>query len=221
MTMTDSGTQQPNTPETDSSEPVLEPSHVIGDGEPAAPPADTPAGAPRAHAVEADAAEGDAAEGDAHVADVRDAGEAGADGDERAGAGDDEAAAAAVDDDAAHDGAVGRDVAAPAPRRVSSAGVLIWVLIALLGFTLVVQLRSNDTDEGLAGYRQEDLVQFLADLESREQRLADEISTLEESERQLTSGVQGRQVALAEAEKRADELGLLAGTLPARGPGLL
>jgi uncharacterized protein YlxW (UPF0749 family) len=109
----------------------------------------------------------------------------------------------------------------PPWRRVSSAGALILVLIALFGFTLVVQLRSNDTDQGLATARQEDLVRILSDLDAREQRLADEITTLEASRRQLTSGVQGRQVALQEAEKRANELGLLAGTLPARGPGLL
>lgn len=105
-------------------------------------------------------------------------------------------------------------------QRISSAGALIWVLLALLGFTLVVQLRSNDADAGLASARQEDLVGILSDLEARDQRLQQEINTLEESQRQLTSGVAGRQAALAEAEKRADELGLLAGTLPARGPGL-
>src|SRR6187551_1356792 len=111
--------------------------------------------------------------------------------------------------------------AVPVPKkRVSSAGALIWVLLALLGFTLVVQLRSNDADAGLASARQEDLVGILSDLEARDQRLQQEITTLEESQRQLTSGVAGRQAALAEAEKRADELGLLAGTLPARGPGL-
>jgi uncharacterized protein YlxW (UPF0749 family) len=111
--------------------------------------------------------------------------------------------------------------AVPVPKkRVSSAGALIWVLLALLGFTLVVQLRSNDADAGLASARQEDLVGILSDLEARDQRLQQEINTLEESQRQLTSGVAGRQAALAEAEKRADELGLLSGTLPARGPGL-
>jgi uncharacterized protein YlxW (UPF0749 family) len=113
-----------------------------------------------------------------------------------------------------------RPAAAPW-RRLSSAGALIWLLIALFGFTLVVQLRNNDTDQGLSTARQEDLVRILSDLEAREQRLAEEIRTLEASQRQLTSGVQGRRVALAEAEKRANELGLLAGTLPARGPGLL
>ncbi|MEV4705210.1 DUF881 domain-containing protein [Actinoplanes sp. NPDC049316] len=105
-------------------------------------------------------------------------------------------------------------------RRLSSAGALIWVLLALFGFTLVVQLRSNDADSGLASARQEDLVRILSDLEARDQRLQQEINGLEESQRQLTSGVAGRQAALAEAEKRADELGLLSGTLPARGPGL-
>jgi uncharacterized protein YlxW (UPF0749 family) len=105
-------------------------------------------------------------------------------------------------------------------RRLSSAGTLIWVLLALFGFTLVVQLRSNNGDEGLATARQEDLVRILSDLEARDQRLQAEITALEQSQRQLTSGVQGRQAAIAEAEKRANELGLLAGTLPGRGPGL-
>ncbi|MBL7257906.1 DUF881 domain-containing protein [Paractinoplanes lichenicola] len=105
-------------------------------------------------------------------------------------------------------------------KRPSSAGALILVLLALFGFTLVVQLRSNDSDEGLASARQEDLVRILSDLEARDSRLQSEISALETSQRQLTSGVAGRQAALAEAQKRSDELGLLAGTLAGRGPGL-
>ncbi|MEV4640213.1 DUF881 domain-containing protein [Actinoplanes sp. NPDC049548] len=116
-------------------------------------------------------------------------------------------------------GRVPEKVSAPW-RRLSSAGALIWVLLALFGFTLVVQLRSNDADSGLASARQEDLVRILSDLEARDQRLQQEINGLEESQRQLTSGVAGRQAALAEADKRAEELGLLSGTLPATGPGL-
>jgi uncharacterized protein YlxW (UPF0749 family) len=106
-------------------------------------------------------------------------------------------------------------------RRLSSAGALIWVLLALFGFTLVVQLRSNDTDDGLAGARQDDLVRILSDLEARDTRLQSEIAALEGSRQQLTSGVAGREAALAEADRRADELGLLAGTLPGRGAGLV
>ncbi|HEU4347745.1 MAG TPA: DUF881 domain-containing protein [Actinoplanes sp.] len=115
----------------------------------------------------------------------------------------------------------GVEVSATKVRRLSSAGALIWVLLALFGFTLVVQLRSNNTDEGLASARQEDLVRILSDLEARDTRLQAEIAALETSQRQLTSGVAGRQAALAEADKRATELGLLAGTVKGRGQGLV
>ncbi|SCG36053.1 DUF881 domain-containing protein [Micromonospora coxensis] len=104
--------------------------------------------------------------------------------------------------------------------RVSSAGVMIAVLLALLGFTLVVQLKTTSTDPTLAATRQEDLVRIFSDLDSREKRLQQDIEALEESQRQLRSGEQGRQAALEEARRRADQLGILAGTLPARGPGL-
>ncbi|MFY1576600.1 DUF881 domain-containing protein [Verrucosispora sp. WMMD703] len=105
-------------------------------------------------------------------------------------------------------------------RRFSSAAVMIVVLLGLLGFTLAVQLKMTSTDSSLAAARQEDLVRILYDLEAREIRLRQDITALEESQRQLRSGEQGRQAALEEATRRADELGILAGTLPARGPGL-
>ncbi|MEU9508795.1 DUF881 domain-containing protein [Micromonospora sp. NPDC048170] len=105
-------------------------------------------------------------------------------------------------------------------RGLSSAGVMIAVLLALLGFTLVVQFKSTSTDPTVGATRQEDLVRILYDLNSREVRLRQDIATLEESQRQLRSGQQGRQAALEEATRRADELGILAGTLPATGPGL-
>jgi uncharacterized protein YlxW (UPF0749 family) len=104
--------------------------------------------------------------------------------------------------------------------RWSSASLIIAVLLALLGFTLVVQLRTTSADPELAATRQEDLVRILSDLESQKERLRQDIAGLEDSQRQLASGAQGRQAALAEATRRADELGILAGTLPARGPGL-
>jgi uncharacterized protein YlxW (UPF0749 family) len=113
----------------------------------------------------------------------------------------------------------------PAPvvagrSRWSAAGVMIAVLLALLGFTLVVQLKTTSTDPTLGATRQEDLVRILSDLDARESRLQQDIRALEDSQRQLASGEQGRQAALDEATRRADELGILAGTLPAVGPGL-
>lgn len=106
-------------------------------------------------------------------------------------------------------------------RRLTSAGALIGVLVALLGFALTVQLRNNTDDPSLTTARQEDLVRILSDLEAREERTRQEIADLEERQRQLTSGARGRQAALREATERADELGILAGTLPAQGPGLV
>ncbi|RQX10685.1 DUF881 domain-containing protein [Micromonospora arida] len=104
--------------------------------------------------------------------------------------------------------------------RWSAAGVMIVALLALLGFTLVVQLKTTSTDPTLGATRQEDLVRILSDLDARENRLQQDIRALEDSQRQLRSGEQGRQAALDEATRRADELGILAGTLPAVGPGL-
>ncbi|MFG1869476.1 DUF881 domain-containing protein [Micromonospora arborensis] len=104
--------------------------------------------------------------------------------------------------------------------RWSAAGAMIVALLVLLGFTLVVQLKTTSTDPTLGATRQEDLVRILSDLDARENRLQQDIRALEDSQRQLRSGEQGRQAALDEATRRADELGILAGTLPAVGPGL-
>ncbi|MDG4757981.1 DUF881 domain-containing protein [Micromonospora sp. WMMD710] len=110
--------------------------------------------------------------------------------------------------------------AQPGRSRLSTAGVMIAALLALLGFTLVVQLKTTSTDPTLGATRQEDLVRILSDLDARESRLQQDIRALEDSQRQLRSGEQGRQAALDEATRRADEVGILAGTLPAVGPGL-
>lgn len=142
---------------------------------------------------------------------------------EVAGPGVPSGASAAVDPsaEAGADGGGGTSAASDAARlRPRGGAVTIAVLLALLGFSLVVQVKSNSTDSSLATARQEDLVRILSDLEAQEERLRQEIAELEESQRQLTSGVAGRKAALEEATRQADELGILAGTLPATGPGL-
>ena len=114
-----------------------------------------------------------------------------------------------------------RPEAAPARRRrLSAAGAVIGLLLGLLGFAFVVQLRSNSTDQQLSTDRPEDLVRILSDLDARKDRLTQEINTLETTRQQLAAGSQSRQAALAEASRRADELGILAGSLAAQGPGL-
>ncbi len=111
--------------------------------------------------------------------------------------------------------------APPRRRRLSVAGAFIGVLLGLLGFALVVQLHSNSGDAQLANERPEDLVQILSDLDSRQDRLRLEISNLQSTKQQLEAGSQSRDAALRAATQRADELGILAGTLAAQGPGIV
>jgi uncharacterized protein YlxW (UPF0749 family) len=106
------------------------------------------------------------------------------------------------------------------PRLPGGTGVVIALLVGLLGFAITVQLKAGGSDAELAAARPEDLVRILSDLDAQQERLRREIAELEETRRRLDSGAQGRDAALAEARKRADELGILAGTLPAEGPGL-
>lgn len=104
--------------------------------------------------------------------------------------------------------------------RASGASVLIAVLVGILGFALVAQVKSNSNAATLSSDRPEDLVRILSDLDARKDRLNSEISSLQETQSELQSGAQGRQAALTEAAKRADELGVLAGAVAAQGPGL-
>jgi uncharacterized protein YlxW (UPF0749 family) len=107
---------------------------------------------------------------------------------------------------------------APRLRRVD---VAVAVLLGLLGFAAVVQVRSTQEDGPLAAARQEDLVQILDDLDNRNDRLRAEVSALEQAQRELTTGTGRTQAALDEARRRAQLLGVLAGTVPASGPGVV
>jgi uncharacterized protein YlxW (UPF0749 family) len=111
-----------------------------------------------------------------------------------------------------------RRLLTPRLRRVDAA---VAVLLAGLGFAAVVQVRSTQEEGPLAAARQEDLVQILDELANRNDRLRDEVSALNQARAELTSGGDRSEAALAEARRRTQLLGVLAGTVPARGPGLL
>ncbi len=93
------------------------------------------------------------------------------------------------------------------------------LLCAVLGFAVVVQVRSTQ-DAGLDGLRQSDLVRILDDVGERTDRLRAEARDLEDTRAQVTGGSSGTRAALDAARERSRVLGILAGTLPAVGPGI-
>lgn len=106
----------------------------------------------------------------------------------------------------------------PRWRRVD---IAVAVLLGVLGFALVVQVRSTQTDGLLVSARQGDLVQILDELSNRSDRLRQEVAALTATRQRLTSGSGADDAALAETRNRIRLLGVLAGTLPAHGPGVL
>jgi uncharacterized protein YlxW (UPF0749 family) len=98
---------------------------------------------------------------------------------------------------------------------------VIGVLLAIVGFLAIVQIRSEqNADEDLAGARREDLLQLLDSLNAAATRARAEIEDLEQRRRDLQSSADSRRAAIGEARAQLEVLGLLAGTLPARGPGI-
>lgn len=108
----------------------------------------------------------------------------------------------------------------PTPGRPASARLMVALLAGVLGFALVVQVRSRQESPSFAGARQEDLAEILDDLNAREERLRLDIDELERTRDRLTGSAGREEAALVEARRRAEVLGILAGTLPAAGSGL-
>jgi uncharacterized protein YlxW (UPF0749 family) len=105
-------------------------------------------------------------------------------------------------------------------RRDLVAAALIGVLTLVLGFALAVQVRNADEAQVLAGAREEDLVRILGELNSREDRLRQQISEQRSALQELNGSGRRTGTALEEARRRAETLGILNGTLAAQGPGL-
>ncbi len=113
--------------------------------------------------------------------------------------------------------------AAPARRvrrRSAGIGIMVAVLCGLLGFALVVQVQRTASGDNLATARPDDLVQILDGLQRREDDLNGEIAALQDTLGRLKSSGASSEEALAEAQRQAEALGILTGTVPATGPGV-
>jgi uncharacterized protein YlxW (UPF0749 family) len=109
----------------------------------------------------------------------------------------------------------------PSGRRLNrGATLLIGALLAILGFALAVQFRSNASTDSLSGAREDDLVRILDDQNSRIDRLQGQISDLQAAKLKLSDSGSNTAAARQEAQKQADALAVLTGTVPAHGRGL-
>jgi uncharacterized protein YlxW (UPF0749 family) len=95
------------------------------------------------------------------------------------------------------------------------------VLLAVLGFASVVQVQATGEDDVYAGMRQEDMLQLLNSLAAASERAENEVAQLEQTRSALRSNTESRQAALETARQQANVLGILAGTLPTVGPGVV
>ena len=114
----------------------------------------------------------------------------------------------------------------PHPRRRRLHGphgsaALIGVLTLLLGFAIAVQVHANSQSDSLAGLREDDLIGILDNQNARADRLRQQIAELQRSLRSLQNSGNAAAAARHQAQQQAQALGVLLGTLPATGPGVV
>lgn len=98
--------------------------------------------------------------------------------------------------------------------------IIVGVLVLMVTSTAIWTVRGRDTDM-LATARRSDLVQLLDQLTQEARRLEQERGQLEDTKRELTSGVDKEEAARLDAAHRIQVLEILAGYQPAHGSGIV
>ncbi|GAA1928868.1 DUF881 domain-containing protein [Nocardioides hwasunensis] len=114
----------------------------------------------------------------------------------------------------------GRDRLRHALLRPSGRQAVVAVLLAVLGFAFVVQVRDTAANDTYAGLRESELIQVLDGLTGTAERARREVDRLEGRRDELSNETQARAAALDEAEQRVRTLNIIAGLVPVSGPGL-
>jgi uncharacterized protein YlxW (UPF0749 family) len=104
--------------------------------------------------------------------------------------------------------------------RPSRGQLVVAVLLAVVGFAAVTQVRTNQVDDTYAGLREQDLIDILDRLADQGQRAQAELQRLEETRDDLQSETNAREAALEAARNEAETLAIIAGTVPVTGPGI-
>lgn len=120
------------------------------------------------------------------------------------------------------------DAAEPTPSRrlirallrPGKGQIAVAVLLGVLGFAGVTQMRLYSSGDAYSGLPQADLVEALSGLSAASTHAEAELAQLEQTKASLQDSSNRGSVALAHARTELETLGILAGTLPAVGPGL-
>jgi len=97
---------------------------------------------------------------------------------------------------------------------------VVGVLVGVLAFAAVTQVRLAGDDDTYSNLRESELIQALNGLQAASRRAERDINDLEATRDQLRSSTERRATALEQAQKEVQTLGVLAGTVPASGPGI-
>ena len=106
------------------------------------------------------------------------------------------------------------------PERPSRRQAVVAVLLAVLGFAFVVQVRDNAANDTYAGLRESELIQVLDGLTGTAERARREVDRLDARREELLDESTRRAAALDEAEQRVRTLNIVAGLVPVSGQGL-
>jgi uncharacterized protein YlxW (UPF0749 family) len=102
-----------------------------------------------------------------------------------------------------------------------AAGAIAVLLLGLLGFAIAVQVHANSRSDNLANLREDDLIGILDDQNNRAERLRQEIADLQNTLRQLQGSGDRSAAARQQALQEEQALGVLLGTVPATGQGVM
>jgi uncharacterized protein YlxW (UPF0749 family) len=97
---------------------------------------------------------------------------------------------------------------------------VVALLLAVLGFAALVQVRTTDVDDTYSTLREQDLIDVMSGLAGTSQRARAEIDRLEQDKRDLQSDSQRLSTALEQAQQQVDTLNILAGLVTVTGPGI-
>lgn len=104
--------------------------------------------------------------------------------------------------------------------RPSRGQFVVGVALFLTALIVVMTLRSQANQPEFANVRQADLIQLLDNVTGETRRLEDQVRELELARTELLSGVDRDQAAREEAARRLEQAQIIAGTVPASGPGI-